>query len=74
MEGCFTFQWEGVCFSDGGVSFLSQGGGAPWRGHQFCCRGGGGGCGLKKIVGWGVPPTGISGIYSISNKDLLPHD
>ena len=26
MEGCFTFQW-GVCFSDGGSSFLCGGGG-----------------------------------------------
>ena len=30
MEGCFTFQWGGGCFSDGGrVTFLS-GECAPW--------------------------------------------
>ena len=26
MEGCFMFQWV-FCFSDGGTSFLSGGGG-----------------------------------------------
>ena len=53
MEGCFTFQW-GVCFSDGGASFLS-GGCAPWRGIGFD-----GGGGSRKIVEWGgghAPPT-----------------
>ena len=28
MEGCFRFQWgKGGCFSDGGASFFSGGGG-----------------------------------------------
>ena len=39
MEGCFMFQWGGVCFSDGGASFLS-GGGVPHVGFGFG-RGGG---------------------------------
>ena len=30
MEGCFMFQWGGVCFSDGGASFLSGGGCLMW--------------------------------------------
>ena len=33
MEGCFTFQWEGGCFSDGGPSFLN--GGCPIAGISF---------------------------------------
>ena len=35
MEGYFTFQWEGGCFSDGGPSFLSVLGGFPWEGIGF---------------------------------------
>ena len=49
MEGCFMFQW-GVCFSDGGASFLS-GWGAPHGGINF-----GGGGGFQKIVRWGGQP------------------
>ena len=58
MEGCFMFQWEGGCFSDGGeASFLSGGwsssGGASDFMEVFS----------EKIVGgWGeggatMPPT-----------------
>ena len=47
------FQW-GVCFSDGGASFLSEGGGGiPWGGISF------GGEGVKenhKIGGTPHPP------------------
>ena len=40
MEGCFVFQWWGVCFSDGGFSFLS--GGHPIGGIGFGGEEGGG--------------------------------
>ena len=50
MEGCFTFQWGGGCFSDGGASFLS-GGCTPWGGTSNLMGGG-----SKKIVGWGACP------------------
>ena len=47
MEGCFTFQWGGNCFSDGRVFIFN------WRVHHG--RGGGvgfdgGGGGVEKIV------------------------
>ena len=49
MEGWFTFQWGGGCFSDGGgASFLS--GRLPHGGIGFD---GGGGVLSKKIFGWG---------------------
>ena len=38
MKGCFMFQWGGGgggCFSDGGASFLSRGGGCPMGGISF---------------------------------------
>ena len=38
MEGCFMFQ-QGVCFSDGGDSFLSEGS-APWGGSVLVGEGG----------------------------------
>ena len=50
MEGYFTFQWEGGCFSDGGPSFLSVcvgGGGGVSHGRALVLIGEG----LKKIVG-----------------------
>ena len=42
MDGCFMFQWGGVCFSDRGGGFIFKWGGgvAPWGGIGF---GGGGG-------------------------------
>ena len=35
MEGCFMFQWRGVCFLDGGGASFLNGGCAPWGGHWF---------------------------------------
>ena len=54
MEGCFTFQWGGGCFSDVGLHFYV--GIHPMGGNAFD-----GGV-SKKIVGWGwatppMPPT-----------------
>ena len=39
MEGCFMFQWGGVCFSDGEASYLS-GGGHPMGGASVLMGGG----------------------------------
>ena len=52
MEGCFTFQWEGVFFSWWGASFLSG---------RECAMGGtnfhgGGGVQKKSLDGRGYPP------------------
>ena len=48
MEGCFTFQW-----GFGVASFLSEAGGAPWRGISFD-----GGCFRKncRMGGAHTPP------------------
>ena len=39
MEGCFTFQLGGACFSDEGASFLSEGEPHGWasvlKGRRF---------------------------------------
>ena len=43
MEGCFMFQWGGVCFSDGEASFLS-GGGHPMGGASVLMGGGASPC------------------------------
>ena len=46
MEGGFTFQWGGGCFSEGGNSFLYGGsmGSIGFDGFS------------KKIIEWGAPP------------------
>ena len=50
MEGYFTFQCRGGCFSDRGASFLSEG----WMGMGICFDGGG--RFRKKSLDRGTPP------------------
>ena len=53
MEWCFMFQW-GVCFSDGGASFLSGWGGL----HGGIGFGRGGGFEKNRKMGGGLPHYG----------------
>ena len=71
MEGCFMFQWGGICFSDRGGLHFYMGGGVPHGGASVLvgggggCRGGGGvgggggGGGVEVPPLWETLPSGV---------------
>ena len=55
MEGCFMFQWGGICFSDRGGLHFYMGGGVPHGGASVLVGGGG----VEVPPLWETLPSGV---------------